>query len=254
MGIFTIVEQPLLPEVEVLENTFFVFGLSLQATAILLGCALTLFWLWESGNQKNSTHLVWSISFALYSIVFIGMILQSLGVTWANTGEPAIFFAFRNFMIIWVAGMFYGISKIMNINKTIRMITTSLALVAGYAIFFWGLLLDPATYGIEWTMYAFLFLELIPLCFTLAYMFLKHYRGRHRPASLFLASGFAGVALVYAAWAPWHLTKFYFVWFFLFNLTITLLLIGFILVRVPSFKGCMPFDGEKPKKKSSRKK
>ncbi|MHA1730821.1 MAG: hypothetical protein ACTSU5_02710, partial [Promethearchaeota archaeon] len=78
--------------------------------------------------------------------------------------------------------------------------------------------------------YAFLFLELIPVCITVGYLFLLYGARSGINSTAYLGLGFFGVAGTYAAWAPWHLSTFYYVWFFLFLLALVPILAGFLLL------------------------
>jgi len=232
MGIYFVMEKPLLGEVKELEKTGCLFGLSMTATVLLLSISFYLLYRWNKTGRKNITNLIWGISFALYSLVFIGMMLEAFGISWANSKEPEIFFIFRQFQIIWAAGIYLGISKILSKSKIIQTLPTLLILLFGYIWFFYGLLYMK---DIEYTMYGFLYGIWIPLCVFLAYLFFLYSKKSRLIAPRYIALGFAGIAITYSYWAPWHLTKFYLICFFTYILSIVPLFTGFMLI-VPESK------------------
>lgn len=227
-GIYAIIYKPLLPEVQPLSKTFWLFGLSLQAAVILIWIGIYLLRRWVKGQEKNQTQLIWGASFLLYSIVFIGMMLQALGIPWANASRPDIFFWYRQFMIIWIAGMYYGVSRfVYRDRRYLQIVPTAAILLAGYGIFAYGLF---QVKDIEYTMYTFLYLVFVPTLAILARLFWKYSSISGNSAPRYISIGFGGIALTYLAWAPWHKTTFYGVWFALYVLSLVPLLVGFLLI------------------------
>lgn len=231
LGIYLVSEKPLFPEVKELEKTGTLFGLSMNAAVILLWISFYLLYRWNKTNRKNLTNLIWGISFLLYSIVFIGMMLEALGFEFANSKKPEIFFIFREFQIIWTAGIYLGISKILTKSKILQYLPTLLILILGYFWFYYGLI---NVKDIEYTMYGFLYGIFIPLCVFLAYLFFLYSKRSKLIAPRYVALGFAGIAFTYTYWAPWHLTKFYLICFFTYILALIPLLIGFLLIPYES--------------------
>ncbi|MFH0962195.1 MAG: hypothetical protein V1820_05945 [archaeon] len=226
-GILAMIYKPLLPEVEILKGTFWLFGLSLQATVIILWIGGYLLYRWNLGKRKNSTQLVWGVSFLLYSVVFIGMALQALGFGFADAKLPWIFFVYRQFMILWLAGIYWGLAGIVfaKENRLARILPTAAILLIGYGIFANGLFIVK---DVEYTMYSFLYLLFVPVCFILSRIFWKYAQLASATFARYLSIGFAGIGITYLAWAPWHKTTFYFVWFFLYVLSLIPLLVGFL--------------------------
>ncbi len=229
IGIYSMVYKPLFSEVATLENSYPMFALSFQAFIILLACAAVLYKTWLRGGKKNEAHIFWAVGFVLYAIMFLGMMLEAMGFSFANMHIPSVFFMWRQLMIIWAALVYYGISKVVFKNKALAEIPTALILIVGYAIFSYGLLFGPG--DIEWTMYGFLTLVFVPVCFLISYLFYIYWKEVRIQSPGYLSLGFLGVGVTYMAWAPWHLTKFYFVWFALFVLSLVPTLVGIIMIR-----------------------
>ncbi|MEM4347710.1 MAG: hypothetical protein QW802_03900 [Candidatus Altiarchaeota archaeon] len=231
LGVYLVSEKPLFQEVKELEKTGTLFGLSMNATIILLWISFYLLYRWNKTNRKNLTNFIWGISFLLYSIVFIGMMLEAFGVEWANSKRPEIFFMFREFQILWAAGMYLGISKILTKSRILQFLPTILILILGYSWFYHGLL---NVKDIEYTMYGFLYGIWIPLCVFLGYLFFLYSKRSKLIAPKYIALGFIAIAFTYTYWAPWHLTKFYLICFFTYILALIPLLIGFLLIPYES--------------------
>jgi len=225
LGILTVIYKPQFSEYKPLEELFWLFGLSLNSTILLIAIGGFLICRWA--KKKNTTNLIWGVSFLLYSIVFVGLMLQAHGVAWANQKLPHIFFAFRQFMILWAAGMTYGLLKIFTNNKKFQIALPALIVLAGYSWFWYGLM---KVADIEYTMYGFLFGIFIPVAVFLAYLFWRFAHQNKLISLKFVAGGFLGIALTYGLWAPWHLTKVYALCFFGYELSLVPLLIGFILL------------------------
>ncbi|MCD6522771.1 MAG: hypothetical protein J7K68_03400 [Candidatus Diapherotrites archaeon] len=230
VGAYFMTIKPLMPEVKPLENTFPLFGLSFQATVLLLGCSIVMYYTWLKGGRRNTTHIIWCAAFFIYSLLFVGLMLQALGIPWANTKIPSIFFLWRQTQIIWAALVYYGIALIVfDDNKMMRIIPTLAIIIFGYAIFAHGLLVGPN--DIEWTMYGFLHMVWIPVNIFISYLFYLYWKRIAQTASAYLSLGFAGIAFTYLLWAPWHLTRFYFVCFSLYTLSLVPVLIGMVMIR-----------------------
>jgi hypothetical protein len=225
-----IIFKPELPGAPALSTTFYVFGLSLQAIVFIYTIAGFLLYRWKFTGKSNVSTLSWSVAFLLYGIVFIGMLLESLGVPWANSKDPIIFFGFRQFMILWVALMYYGISTILTDNKRVRLVPALVMLGFGYMWFAIGLL---AMADIVLTMYVFLYTLWTPLCATISYSFLLYGRQAKLVSPRILTWGFAGVGISYLAWAPWHFTSvlyIYYVWFFIFDIGLSFIMLGYVVL------------------------
>jgi hypothetical protein len=227
IGTYLVTTKPLMSEVKSLEKTFPLFGLSMNTTIILLWISAYLLYRWNKTGRKNLTNLIWAVSFALYSTVFIGMMLQALGIPWANAKKPEIFFLFREFQIIWAAGMYFGVSRIFTRSKILQWTPTLLILLFGYVWFYYGLLVVK---DIEYMMYGFLYGIWIPVCILLAYLFLLYSKHSNLIAPMYIAIGFTGIAFTYMLWAPWHRVNFYFICFFWYLLSLVPLLVGFLMI------------------------
>ena len=83
------------------------------------------------------------------------------------------------------------------------------------------------------TMYGFLFLCFIPVCLIIAYMFLLYGRKSNLIAPKYLTVGFSWLAITYAFWGPWRAPEnvyMYFIMFFLFIISLAIILLGFVLI------------------------
>jgi len=229
IGIYSCVYKPLFNEVLTLKDTYPMFALSFQAFLLLLACAVVLYKTWLQGNKRNKAHIFWAAGFALYAAMFFGLMLEAMGVSFANMHIPSIFFMWRQLMIIWAALVYYGISEVVFKNNALSKIPTALILVVGYAIFAYGLLFGPK--NIEWTMYGFLALVFVPVCFLVSFLFYIYWKEAHIQSPGYLSLGFLGIGLTYLAWSPWHMTNFYFIWFALFVLSLVPTLVGIIMIR-----------------------
>ncbi len=225
-----IIFRPELPGFAPLQPTFFVFGFSLQAIIFIYVIAIFLLYRWKVTGKSNVSTLTWGVAFLLYGITFIGMLLDSLGFPWANNKDPTIFFGFRQFMILWVALMYYGISTILTDSKRARLVPALVMLGFGYAWFAIGLF---GMKDIEFTMYVFLYSLWTPLCATVAYSFLLYGRQAQLVSPKILTGGFALVGITYLAWAPWHfgpVIYIYFIWFALFDVALAFIMLGYIVL------------------------
>lgn len=207
------------------------FGLGLDTTVIIWTIGIYLLYRWLKGGRSNTSLLIWSLSFFLYSITFVAHIFKGLGFWWANENfSPEFFFLWRWGMILWAGGSLYGILRILVKKKALQIIPSAVVIAVGFAWFFYGLFVIR---DIEWMMYGFLFMIWIPICFSISYVFLIYGRrsGYSGPKILFL--GYLGLTITYMAWAPWHfgsVIHFYFTWYFLFLLSLVPILVGFVLL------------------------
>ncbi|GAB4311940.1 MAG: hypothetical protein Kow0069_12450 [Promethearchaeota archaeon] len=222
-----IINRPLLEGPAALANTHEIFGLSVNSLVLIWAIAAFLTYRWFVTGRKNVATISWSVGFWLYGILFLAFVLQALGTPGVDMNVPTTFFLFRQTMILWVALLYFGLAKLLFTNRAWILVPTAVFVAAGYGIFTWGLILLG---DIERTMYAFLFLELIPICVIDGYLFMLYGNRAGIRSTAYLGAGFFGIAATYAAWAPWHLTFFYLVWFFLFQLSLVPLLIGFLLL------------------------
>lgn len=221
LGILVVITLPQLEPALIPQETFWLFGLSLQAIFLLLGIAIVILYNWY--RNPYSPLKVWSVSFAVYSLTFFGLLLTSLGIIDENI--PVVFFLFRNTMIIFAAGMIYGLATHLNFDKKLRYLISSLIIIFGYIWFIWGLLLVS---NIEYTMYGFLYFIFIPASAYVAWAFYMAAKETGFSSFKYISLGMVGLAITYGAWAPWHLNYIYGVWFFLFNLSLVPIFAGFI--------------------------
>ena len=155
---------------------------------------------------------------------------------WANENSaPEIFFIWRFGMIIWAGASLYGILRILVEDRKKQIIPSIIVIIAGLFWFIYGLFVANVAIKerIETMMYGFLFTIWIPICFSISYIFLVYGRKSNTSGSKILFIGYLGLTITYMAWAPWHfgdVVYIYFVWYFLFQLSLVPILIGFILL------------------------
>ncbi|MFX1311165.1 MAG: hypothetical protein ACFFHD_00945 [Promethearchaeota archaeon] len=102
----------------ILESSFFLFGLGLNSTILLWTIGGYLLIRWFKTNRNNSSLIIWSISFFIFSITFLAHIFRALGFCFANENlSPLHFFAWRWVMPCFSAGIFYGILIILTENR-----------------------------------------------------------------------------------------------------------------------------------------
>ncbi|MFW9968669.1 MAG: hypothetical protein ACFFDF_00615 [Candidatus Odinarchaeota archaeon] len=222
--------------ITVLNSTFYLFGLGLNSTILLWIIAGYLLVRWIKTNRKNSSLLIWSISFLVYSITFVAHIFRALGFPGANENLTVFhFFAWRWGMPCFSAGILYGILKILTENKKLQQIPSISVLVLGFFWLILGLFIIPSENPIEITMYLFLHTIWIPICFTMAYIFAYYgYKSKEVGPKL-VGLGFFVLMVSYHGWAPWHfndVSYIYFIWYFLFLISLTPILLGFVLMSV----------------------
>ncbi|MBN1800327.1 MAG: hypothetical protein JW891_02415 [Candidatus Lokiarchaeota archaeon] len=223
---------PGIPELnpEMSSINFAVFGLSVQTIIFLYVIGFYLMGRWIKTGKKNASTLLWSLAFLLYGIVFVGILLSSFGVEWANMRDPQIFFIWRNFQILWVALMYVGIAKILTESKALQYLPAVIFLALGYLIFSIGLLIIGE---INQTFALFLYSFWCPLCSIIAYSFFLYGRKMKITSAKIISIGFTLLGITYMAWAPWYkpeVIELYFFWFFLFNVSLSFILLGYVVM------------------------
>lgn len=223
-----------------LEKSFYLFGLGLNTTVLLWTIATYLLYRWFKIKRTNLSLLIWSLSFYVYSITFVAHIFRAFGIVDANENTSVIHFLFyRMGMIFFVAGILYGLLRILTENKKIQRYPSLLVIIVGFFLFILGLFVIPSSNPIELTMYIFLFTIWIPICFTMAYIFFYYGKNAKLTSPKVIAIGFIGICITYAAWAPWHFSDviyIYFIWYFLFMLSLVPVLIGFVTLALETGK------------------
>jgi hypothetical protein len=229
LGILAVVFTPQWGGPVVLEKTFALFGLSLLSVVLLLWISGFLYRRWIITGRKNKTTRLWAIGFALFSVIFIGLIFQSFGVSWANMNVPIIFFIFRQFMILALIPIYLGIVRIVTESKFFRLYLPSFMFLVSYIWFIYGLFILK---NIEVTMYGFLLFAFVPITFLIAYFFFEFGQRENIFAMKLISFGFAFMGLTYIGWAPWHGNYFYYIMFFLFVLSLVIILMGFVYLSL----------------------
>ena len=231
VAVCIILTRPIGPKIPVLENTYALFGLSSLAMISLFFIGLHFLVQWFSYSRENSSYLLWGVGFIVYSILFFGMCPSALGIEWANMDVPAIFFAFRQVMIIFLALVYLGVAaKIFPKNKIFVCITTTLILIGGYIAFIYGLLIAG---DVDMTMYLFTYLYIIPVAIFMAYVFYLFARYNSLISGKIISAAWIYYGFTYAFWAPFHVEEIMYLWYVMyaqFILSILLMLLGHILL------------------------
>ena len=199
------------------DNNFIQFGLSIIAFFLLLTISVHLL--------NNDYQLVWGLSFLIYSITFVGLSLEALG--YADMSNPIVFLFWRLPMIVFVSGMWIGVSKLFRENKEVVYLPALLILVLGISWFFFGLVVLS---NIELTIYGFLYGLFVPMTIILAYVWSRFNRDTTFSSPWLVALGFLLIGIVYSLWIPWqveNLSPIYYIVFTLFNVALFLILRGF---------------------------
>lgn len=214
------------------DTNIMLLGLSMVSLFLLWGVGIYLLYRWVQTGQRVSSTLFWALAFLIYGILFIALGAQAFGLAWADMSIPVIFFVFRQVMIWFLAFLWLGIAMRLTDKTLLRLIPAILIVVVSYAWFVWCLLYAVHFVASvnEYIMYGFTFGVLIPVTFTLAYSFVLYGRTGGINAPYYLAAGFAGLGATYGTWAPWHLTTFYFICYFLFVSSVILIAIGFLML------------------------
>ena len=136
-------------------------------------------------------------------------------------------------MVVWAAGMIYGLLKILTDNKKYQLYPSLAVLGVGFLWLILGLFVIPTESPIEFTMYYFLHIIWIPVCFTMSYIFFFYGYKTKQSGPKILGLGFFLLMLSYYGWAPWHFSDvvyLYFIWYFIFLLSLTPILMGFLVM------------------------
>ena len=239
ISIITIIILVVLPRgtpVPELSTTFFLLGLGLNSTLLLWTIGGYLLFRWLQSKRKNPSLLIWSISFFLYSITFVAHIFRAFGIVDANENTSVFhFFTYRWGMVVWAGGMIYGLLKILTDKKKFQIYGSVGVLGIGFLSLILGLFVIPTDNPIEFTMYIFLHIIWIPICFTMSYIFFYYGYKTKQLGPKILGLGFFLLMVSYYGWAPWHFSNvvyLYFLWYFIFVLSLTPILMGFVIMSI----------------------
>ncbi len=234
ISVYVLIVLPHGVPVPQLQEHFYLLGLGLNSTILLWTISGYLLLRWIRTNKKNKSLLIWSISFLVYSITFVAHIFRAIGFPIANENLSVFhFFLWRWGMPCFSAGILYGILEILTDNKKLQQIPSISVLILGFLWLILGLFIIPSEDPIEVTMYLFLYTIWIPVCFTMAYIFTFYgYKAKEIGPKL-VGLGFFILMISYHGWAPWHFEEvyyLYYLWYFLFLLSLTPILLGFVLM------------------------
>jgi len=211
-------------------TSYDLFGASLTGFTLILIIGIYLVYRYFTKAkplEQAPFQLIWGSSFLIYSITMLGLLLQAWGFEFADMTDPIIFLIWRTPMILWVAGMWIGVTKLLTDSPKCTYLAALLILLLGELWFFIGLVLLE---DIELTMYGFLYWEFVPMAFILAILWFHYGKGAGLNSPKVITAGFTLFGIAYLAWAPWHfeeLKYIWFVWFNIFLVSLAILLTGF---------------------------
>lgn len=229
LGVFFVLYLPSWEGPAVLQKNYMTFGISFMALVLIFAISFFLFHRWEKTRRENKSTLIWAVSFLLFSITFIGMILQSVGVSWVNFKVPWVFFLFRQSMIFFVIGLYLGIVRLMTDSSFFNKSFPLIIFIVAYSWFIYSLLVLE---NIELCMYGFIYFLFAPMCFLVGCLFRNYANQQGIFGVKLIGFGFGAIGLTYLGWAPWHNSYFYFLLFCLFVLALVLVLVGFIYLSL----------------------
>ncbi|MEM4244668.1 MAG: hypothetical protein QXR60_00475 [Candidatus Nanoarchaeia archaeon] len=229
LGILDIIYMPKWKGPEFLKEDFPRFCLSLLSIVLLFSIGLFLLHRYKVTGKENKTTLIWAYSFFIFSLTFTGMLLHTLKIPWADLNNPHYFFLHRQWMILFSVGIYYGLMKVVTESKFLRVYLTLFILIISYFIFIFGLLILK---NIDLTMSLFLYFIFSPICIMIAHFFFRYGKEENVPTMNIVSLGFVSLAIAYLTWLPWYYDYFYFICFTLFNLSLVLILVGFIYMSL----------------------
>ncbi|MFX1507938.1 MAG: hypothetical protein ACFFDC_17765 [Promethearchaeota archaeon] len=217
-----------------LTTTYDLFGTSLAGFILILiigGYLLFRYFSKARPLEQAPFQLIWGSSFLIYSITLLGLLLQALGLEFADMTDPLLFLIWRTPMIIWVAGMWIGVTKLYTDSPKYTYLAALVIFILGELWFLIGLVfLSNIDNPIEFTMYGFLYWEFVPMAFILAILWYNYGKGAKLNSPKVIAAGFTLFGIAYLAWAPWHVEELKYIWFIWFNvylISLAILLTGF---------------------------
>jgi len=213
--------------------TSFWAGLEGSHTQIMLAVTamtylgITAFYLIYKGRKyysdrglRENVPMIWGTSFLAYIVTYIGIILNASDIITMNA---ELFFFFRSSMILWAAGIAYGLITLRTSREGLRnYIPLSIAGLS-LAWFAWGLF---NVGSIEYTMYGFTSFIWVPLTFAFGYFFWTYSGGTGHSGMKWISAGMVYMGSTYLFWAPTHQNFLYEVAFFQYNIAASIILLG----------------------------
>lgn len=169
---------------------------------------------------KENIPLIWGVSFLAYIVTYIGIILKA---SEAITMTEELFFFFRSFMILWAAGIAYGLITLRTSREGLRKYIPLGIAGLSLAWFTWGLF---SVGSIEYTMYGFTSFLWVPLTFAFGYFFWAYSGGTGHSGMKWISVGMVYMGATYLFWAPTHQNFLYEVAFFQYNIAASIILLG----------------------------
>lgn len=163
--------------------------------------------------------LIWGLSFMAYMVTYVGIAMEAVFLD--MTAE--LFFFFRSFMIVWAAGIAYGLIALRTSREKLRRYIPLGITVMSFAWFAWGLLRIGS---IEYTMYGFTSFIWVPISFAFGYFFWTYSGGTGHSGMKWISVGMVFMGATYLLWAPTHHNFLYEVAFFQYNIATSIILLG----------------------------
>lgn len=210
-----------------LQDEFTLFMLSYIAVFYLIVTGAYLIYkgvtIFGDRKLRNNVPFIWGLSFLVYPVVQMGILLGELGVL--NTSDPGTFFLTRQSMVLWAAGISYGLVTFRTDSSTWRKIIPGSVLVFGYAWLAWGIYIIQ---DISYTMYGFTSFIWVPITFVFGYLFWAYSGGLGQKGMRWISVGMVFMGITYILWAPTYNSFLYQIAFFHFNIALSLILLGMV--------------------------
>ena len=206
----------------VTEFNFNVIQFSLSLSAFLLLLSIGLFFL------SNGYKPIWGVSFLAYAIIFINLSLNVSGFILLDITNPVLFHLWLFPIFIFISGMWIATSNLVSENQKIIYLPSLFMLIIGESWLLFGLLVLK---DIGLAIFGVLLGLVIPLLMIFAYIWYRFGRDSIYTSPWYLSLGFLLMGLIYAVWNPWLnevIGPIYYILFALFNTALVVILGGIV--------------------------
>lgn len=209
----------LVPELNILTIQL---GLSLSAFLLLVAIGLYLL--------SNGYKTIWGVSFLLYAFSFLGFCLKIINFPFTDINDPLIFHLWLLPLIFFTSGVWIGINPLFLEDTKATYLPALFILLLGEGWFLTGLfILDNITL----TLFGFLYGLFIPVVLLFSYIWFRFGKNSVSLSPWLLSLGFLLLAVITFFWSPWligDLDQLYSMLFALFNISLVVILSGFLIL------------------------
>ncbi len=177
-------------------NSSSLLALFIEQLFLLLGTGMLLISRWNASGRKNKTTFVWGLSFAIGSFTSLPLLLMALNVKVSNL----VFVSARLSHIIFLTGLYYGLSLIFTNSKKIQVIPSFVMLAVSLLWLVYGIFVLK---NIIITMLVFIYFIFLPVMAAVAYLFFWY--GNKKQMSSFKLIGF-GLGMITFLLLFWPVT------------------------------------------------